>query len=163
MDCQLLCRLVHWLTWSLSVMSLLLLWIILITRVVGREHRFGTGIAYGTIPSGFPIFWVNVPGCPGTATEQVRPCGFMRNSSNLDKAPKIQDSVLPNSWDSFWVILPWISSKTCVIYSSVFPKVVMILKEKFCQLWRLNWIFNSITKANVSSCYEGKVWIKANT
>ena len=38
------------------VMSLFLLWIVQITRVVGREHHFGTGIAYGTIHSGFPVF-----------------------------------------------------------------------------------------------------------
>ena len=35
---------------------------------------------------------------PGTATEQVRTCGFRRNSSSFDKAPKIRDSVLLNSF-----------------------------------------------------------------
>ena len=41
------------------------------------------------------------------------------NSSNLDRAPKMRDYVLRNSWGSFLVTLPSISSKTCVIYSSL--------------------------------------------
>ena len=49
---------------------------------------------------------------PGTATEQVRTCGFRRNSSSFDKAPKILDSVLLNSFESFFVTLPPISSET---------------------------------------------------
>ena len=28
-----------------------------------RNDCFGTGIVWGTIPSGFPVFWVAVPGC----------------------------------------------------------------------------------------------------
>ena len=40
---------------------------------------------------------------PGTATEQVRTFGFRRNSSSFDKAPKIRDSVLLNSFESFLV------------------------------------------------------------
>ena len=39
---------------------------------------------------------------PGTATEKVRTCGFRRNSSSLDKAPKIHDSVRLNSLESFF-------------------------------------------------------------
>ena len=56
---------------------------------------------------------------PGTVSECVRICWFKRNSSNLDRAPKMRDSILLNSWDSFLVILPSISSETCVIYSSL--------------------------------------------
>ena len=56
---------------------------------------------------------------PGTATEEVRTCGFRRNSSSFDRAPKIRDSVLLNSFESFLVTLPSISSETCVIYSSL--------------------------------------------
>ena len=56
---------------------------------------------------------------PGTVPECVRICGFKRNSSNLDRAPKMRDSVLLNSWDNFLVTLPLISSETCVIYSSL--------------------------------------------
>ena len=55
----------------------------------------------------------------GTVSECVRICWFKRNSSNLDRAPKMRDSVLLNSWDSFLLNLPLISSETCVIYSSL--------------------------------------------
>ena len=57
---------------------------------------------------------------PATVPECVRICGFKRNSSNLDRAPKMRDSVLLNYWDSFLLTLPSISSQTCVIYSSFF-------------------------------------------
>ena len=42
---------------------------------------------------------------PGTATEQVRTCGF-RSSSSLDKAPKMRDSVQLNSLENFLVTPP---------------------------------------------------------
>ena len=48
---------------------------------------------------------------PGTATERVRICGFRRNSSSFDKAPKIRDSVRLNSFESFLVTLPSIFEK----------------------------------------------------
>ena len=44
------------------VMSLFMLWIVHISRTIGREHQYGTEIAQGTIPSGFPVFWVVVTG-----------------------------------------------------------------------------------------------------
>ena len=62
-----------------------------------------------------PLVFRNVP---GTVPECVRICGFKRNSSNLDGAPKKRDSVLLNSSDSFLVTLPSLSSETWVIYSS---------------------------------------------
>ena len=40
-------------------------------------------------------------------------------SSNIDRAPEMRDSVLLNSWESFLLTLPSISSKTCVVYSSL--------------------------------------------
>ena len=55
----------------------------------------------------------------GTVPECIRICWFRRNSSNLDKAPKMRDSVLLNSWDSFLLTLPSISSESWVIYSSL--------------------------------------------
>ena len=58
---------------------------------------------------------------PGVVLENVRICGFRRNSFNLDNAPKKRDSVLLNSWDSFLVTLPSISLETCAIKSSVIP------------------------------------------
>ena len=56
---------------------------------------------------------------PRTVSKCVRICWFERNSSNLVRAPKMRDSVLLYSWDSFLVTLPSISSKTCAIYSSL--------------------------------------------
>ena len=56
---------------------------------------------------------------PGTVPECVLICGFTKNSCKLDRARKIRDSVLMNSWDSFLMTLPSISSKTCVLYSSL--------------------------------------------
>ena len=56
---------------------------------------------------------------PGTVSECVRICRFKRNSSNLDRASKMRDSALLNSWDSFLLTLPSISSETCLIYSSL--------------------------------------------
>ena len=58
---------------------------------------------------------------PGTATEQIRTCGFRRKSSGLDKAPKIPDSVRLNSFEIFLVTLPSISSETWVMYYSATP------------------------------------------
>ena len=55
----------------------------------------------------------------GTVSECVVICGFKRKSSNLDRAPKMRDSALLNSWDSFLVTLLSISSEICVIYSSL--------------------------------------------
>ena len=105
----------------------------------------------------------------GTATEQVRTCGFRRNSSSLDRAPKIRDSVRLNSFESFLVTFPSISSETwetyswaisgssefcdwlflvfsCVSFETaanflLFLKVAMILRQKFCQQSRLNWSY----------------------
>ena len=59
---------------------------------------------------------------PGTATEQVRTCGFRRNSSGLDRAPKIRDSVRLNSFEILLVTLPSISSETWEMYSWVDSK-----------------------------------------
>ena len=68
------------------------------------------------VPWFFTYVFRNVP---GTVPECVRICGFKSNSSNLDRAHKMRDSVLLNSWESFLVTLPSISSETCVIYSSL--------------------------------------------
>ena len=56
---------------------------------------------------------------PGTVSECVVICWFKRNSFNLDRASEMQDSILLNSWDSFLVTLPSISSESCVISSSL--------------------------------------------
>ena len=56
----------------------------------------------GTDPHLVPVF----PRlCSGMFLERpkcVRICGFKRNASDLDRAPKMGDSVLMNSWDGFF-------------------------------------------------------------
>ena len=107
---------------------------------------------------------------PGTAAEQFRTCGFRRNSSSLDKTPKMRDSVRLNFRESssvthssifsgiwemyFWanlglsVFCDWLllvfsgTSLETAAKFLLFLNVVMILREKLCQLWRLNWFSN---------------------
>ena len=61
----------------------------------------------------------------GAVPESVRNCRFKENWSNLDRAPKLWDSVLLKSWDSFLVI-PWMSRKfaaTCKLLLAEFGTV----------------------------------------
>ena len=99
----------------------------------------------------------------------------------------MRDSVRLNSFESFlvtlssetWEMYSWASSGSSVLCDWLFLlflgasletaanfllilKVAMILREKFCQLWRLKWFFYSITKANISSYYDGNVSTRAN-
>ena len=48
---------------KVAVRILFHLWAVWRTRVMRRESHFGIGIVQGMIPSGFPVFWVAVPGC----------------------------------------------------------------------------------------------------
>ena len=67
-------------------------------------------------------FWISViRNVPRTFPESVRICVLKKGSSNLDRAPKIQESVLLHCCHSFIVNLPSICSETCAIYSSVIP------------------------------------------
>ena len=52
---------------------------------------------------------------PGVVPKNVSFCGFRWNASNLDSAPKMRDSVLLNSWDSFLVTLRSTSCETCAM------------------------------------------------
>ena len=64
----------------------------------------------------FPLF------CSGMFLERFRGASISvgsRDSSSLDSAPKMWDSFLLNYWDSFLLTLPSMSSKTCVISSSL--------------------------------------------
>ena len=132
-----------------------------------RDHRFGTWIVWGTIPIGFPVSWVAVPGWSrngyGTSPNlwvQKKFVKFRQNTQNTGHSVRL------NSFESFLVTLPSISSETwemyfwaisgsnvfCdwlfLVFSGVFLetaanfflvfKVSMILREKFCQQWRLN-------------------------
>ena len=62
-----------------------------------RDHRFGSGIVWGTIPIGLLVSVI----VPETATEQVQTCGFRKNLSNLEREPKLRDSVRLSSFENF--------------------------------------------------------------
>ena len=82
-----------------------------------RESRFWTGSSRQRSPVGSRFSELPFLDVPRTSTEQVRTCGFGRNSSSFDRAPKIWDSVLLNCFKSFLVTLPSISSETWEMYS----------------------------------------------
>ena len=102
-------------------------------------------------PVGSPFSELLFLDVPGTAMEQVRTCGSRRNSSIFDRAPKIRDSVLLNSFESFLVTLPSITSETwkCILeqfldqafsatdyspYSQVFLSKVLLISPYFSKL-----------------------------
>ena len=97
---------------------------------------------------------------PGTVPECVRICGFKRNSSKLDRAPKLRDSVLVHSWDSFLVTLPSISSETCVIYSSLNSSNKRVSWLAVPRMFLLCFSCNSCQISFVSQCchlFEGNL------
>ena len=152
-----------------NVRVIFCLWAVKMTRVVRKVPHFEAGIVWGTISSGFPVFWNIVPGCSRN--------GYV-TSPNLWVQKKLvkfwqctQDTRLcPTEffWEFFLVTLPSISSETwemyswaisgssvfCdwlfLVFSGVFLKtaanfllflnVAMRLGEKFYQRWRLNLI-----------------------
>ena len=73
----------------------------------------------GTIPIWLLVFYVCVPGCSRNGSGVSPYVWVQKNSCSLDRAPKMRDSVQLNSWDSFLATLSSISSKTCVMYSSL--------------------------------------------
>ena len=97
----------------------------------GRELHFGMKITQGTVLSWFQFSKSLFRDVSGTVPESFRICGFKRNSSNIDRAPKMRDSIPLNSWDSFSVNLPSFSSETCVTYYSIIPET-----NVFC-----DWLF----------------------
>ena len=122
--------------------------------------------------------------------DHVRTCGVRGISSSLDEASKKRDSVQLNSWKSFLVTLPSISSETWVMYSSAIPglhvfcdclflvssgvsvetsanflllfKIAINLREKLiiCEDW-MNLHF--INKFSISSFVREKVSMLANS
>ena len=92
-------------------------WARVLCSLAAEEACFRMRITLGVVLIRSLVIHVCVSECFGTVPECVRICWFGRNSSNLDRAPKMRDSVLLNSWNSFLVTLPSISSKSCLIYS----------------------------------------------
>ena len=94
------------------VMSLACVWVNGMTGLANGGSHFRMRITLGVVLIRSLVFHVCVSEC-------VVICGFKRNSSKLDRAPKMRDSALLNSWGSFSVTLLSISSETYVIYSSL--------------------------------------------
>ena len=88
------------------------LWAIELARVMKKIPHFGVRIAWGAITSGLPVFQISVSGCSWNSHGTSPNLWVQKNSSSFDKAPKIRDSVLLNSLESFLVTLPSISSET---------------------------------------------------
>ena len=90
--------------------------VIWMVGTTGRKIHFGVGIILGTMFVGSRFSKSLFRDVLRTVPESVRTRGFKRNSSNLDRAPKML-----NSWDSILVTLLSTFSETCVMYSSVIP------------------------------------------
>ena len=91
-----------------------------------RKIHNGMGSPWEYSPAGSRFSKTSVRHVPGTIPENVRTCGFMINSSSLDRASKLRHSVLLKSWDGFLVTLFSISSGICVVYSSKIPGTDML-------------------------------------
>ena len=96
-----------WVNWSAGLMN--------------RKLHFGIRIFQGTMPSGFPVFWVFVPACSWNRSGANLYLRVQRNSSSFDKASKKRETVRLNSWDYFLVTLRSISINTWMMYSSFIP------------------------------------------
>ena len=83
---------------------------------------------------------------PRTVPEKVRISGFKSNSSNLDRAAKMRDSVLLNCSDSFPAILPSVISETCVKNSSV------ILESNVLCAW-MSLVFSCVSFETTANFY----------
>ena len=114
-----------WLMWEVSSGTELV-------RLLARQAENSTS-GWGSFLERSPLdSWYSTSAfrnVPGTVPEDVLICGFKRDSSNLDSAPKMRDSVQLKSCDSFFVTFPSISSETCAVYSSVIPGA-----DGFCDL-----------------------------
>ena len=140
------------------VRSLVWVWINWMTGLTDGRLTSGWGSSgeRSSFGSWFSTFvFRNVP---GTVPECVRICGFKRNSSNLDRAPKMRDSVRLNSWESFLVTLPSIFSETRVIYSSL-----ILGTDVFRDYWpflRCSCCVSFVTAANFRLFLEVVIFLK---
>ena len=83
-----------------------------------EDSSSGWGSFWDRSPVGSWFYASEFRDVSGTVPEFVRTCGFKRNSSSLDRAAKMRDSVLMNSRDSFLATMPSVSSETRDMYSS---------------------------------------------
>ena len=145
------------------------LWAVNLTRVAKKVPRFGAGIAWATIPSGFPVFWIVVPGCSrnsyGTGpklwvqkkllkfcqcTQDTWLCSakffweFLSYSA-FNLLRNLRDVILSQirvkrALSSTVSVLSGVSLETAANFL-LFFNVTMRLGEKFYQRWRLNFVF----------------------
>ena len=146
------------------------LWAVQMTRVVRRVPHFGARIVWGTIPSGFLVFWIIVPGCsrngygtspnlwvqkklvePWQGTQDTCICSakffweFLSYCA-FDLLKNLGDVIL-SQFRVKRVLFSTVSSAfRCFLETAasflLFPNVAMRLEEKFYQRWRLNLIFD---------------------
>ena len=115
-------RLVDFMTLPESVFDLIQLWkvssrpesvILLAQQAENSTSGWGSSCERCRLGSWFSTsVFRNVS---GVVPDNIRISGFRRSSSNMESAPKMRDSVLLNSWDSFLVTLLSISSETWAI------------------------------------------------
>ena len=101
------------------VVGLVWVWINWIAGPIDWGRHFRMGIILWTIPSWFLVFCVRAPGCSLNGSGENLKLWVPGEIVYFGKSTQMSNSVLLNSWDSFLVTLPSISSKTCVIHSSL--------------------------------------------
>ena len=77
--------------------SLVRLWINWVMGLIDGGSHFRMRIILGKITIWLLVFYVCVPRYSRTVPDCVRTCGFNRNSPNLDRAPRMRESILLSS------------------------------------------------------------------
>ena len=116
------------------VRALIWVWVDSVVRPTGKKLHFGMGWVWEQSIIGSQFSASLLLDIPGMVPERVHYRVLNRKMSNLDRAPKMPDTVLLIYWDSFLVTLPSISSETWVVYSSV-----ILGTDKFCDSLLLGW------------------------
>ena len=144
------------------------------------------------IPSGFPIFWVAVPGCsrkgygespnfwvqkkfvrfwPSTQTTRLRPTEFFQeffSYSPFDLFKNLGDLFLSHFevMSVLWSTVPGIFrcfSRNCRSFSLILQRCHDNFRENFCQWWRLNWSLLFCNKSVDLLLLRGKGFIENKT
>ena len=93
-----------------------------IAGLTDRELPFRMGIILGTIPNWFLVSYIDIPDCCRNFSGNCPYLVVQMKLSDLDRGPKLQDSIMLNSWVSFSVTFPYTSSDPWVMYFSVIPE-----------------------------------------
>ena len=93
-----------------------------------------------------------------TQNAWLRPAEFFRKFFGDSETWEMYSWAIPGSnvfRDWLFLVISGVSLETAANFL-LFLNFSMILREKLCQLWRLNWFFIFITEVLISSYYEGK-------